>query len=205
MADNVTRRMLVTGAAGAAALLAIGGSVRLAFGATPLLRPPGGQDEARFIAACIKCDRCRSACPLNAVAVANLNDGLLNARMPKLDFHKGYCDFCNLCIESCPTGALRAFDPESEWIAPAVIDPELCIAFGRKGGCRVCVDGCPYKAIELDEYSRPVMVPHKCNGCGYCEFICPSNSYRSYSGTRERAIAVRYTAEKRAQKEGERR
>jgi ferredoxin-type protein NapG len=30
----------------------------------------------------------------------------------------------------------------------------------------------------------------KCNGCGYCEYICPSNSYRVFSGIRKRAITV---------------
>jgi len=172
-------------------MLAVGGITKYAFGETPLLRPPGGQDEDHFIAACIKCDRCRSICPLNCIAVANMNDGLLNARTPKLDYRIGYCDFCNLCIECCPTGALRSFDPEQEWIAPAVIDRDLCIAHQPEGvGCRRCIDGCPFEAIRADDFGRPVVEVEKCNGCGYCEYICPSNSYRVFTGTRKRGITV---------------
>lgn len=179
-------------------MLALGGVTKYAFGSTPLLRPPGGQDEDHFIATCIKCDRCRSVCPLNCIGVANMNDGLLNARTPKLNFRIGYCDFCNLCIECCPTGALRSFNPETEWIAPAVIDTRLCIAYQPEGvGCRRCNDGCPFDAITSDSYGRPVVNASKCNGCGYCEYICPSNSYRVFSGIRKRAITVEVSGNSR--------
>jgi ferredoxin-type protein NapG len=181
---------------GAAAMLVVGAASKLdyAFGSEMLLRPPGGQNEGHFIATCIKCDRCRSACPMNCIAVANMNDGVLNARTPKLDFKKGYCNFCNLCIVACPTGALREFDPDVEWIAPAVIDASLCIAYAAEGGgCNKCVEKCPYEAVTSDAYGRPVVESEKCNGCGYCEYACPSNSYRVFSGVRKRAITVEAT------------
>ncbi|MCL1847526.1 MAG: 4Fe-4S dicluster domain-containing protein [Coriobacteriia bacterium] len=189
--NEVTRRTLIAGGTGAAVMLALGGVAKYAFGDTPVLRPPGGQDEKHFIATCIKCDRCRGVCPLNCISVANMNDGLLNARTPKLDYHLGYCDFCDLCIQCCPTGALKDFDPDKEWVAPAVIDRELCIAYQPMGGgCMKCIDGCPYDAITTDTQGRPVVELDKCNGCGYCEYICPSNSYRVFSGIRKRAITV---------------
>jgi ferredoxin-type protein NapG len=197
MSDGISRRDLVKGGVGAAALLAVGGTAKYAFGSTPLLRPPGGQDEDRFIGNCIKCDRCRSACPLSAIGVANLNDGLLNARTPKMNYRTGSCDFCNLCIENCPTGALVAFNPEKEWIGPAVIDPDECIAFAKRGGCRICVDQCPFDAITLDDSSRPVVNLEKCNGCGLCENICPSHSYRAYSGSSSRGINIEHTEDLR--------
>ncbi|MDR2715668.1 MAG: 4Fe-4S binding protein [Coriobacteriaceae bacterium] len=101
-----------------------------------------------------------------------------------------YCNFCNLCIECCPTGALRPFDPDGEWIAPAVIDRSLCIAHQPEGvGCRRCIDGCPFEAITADASGRPVVAAEECNGCGYCEYICPSNSYRVFTGIR-RGISV---------------
>ena len=89
-----------------------------------LLRPPGGQDERALAAACLKCDRCRSACPTGAVAVASVGDGFLRARTPVLDFHKGYCDFCGKCIEVCPTGALRSFDETAEKLGVAVVQKD---------------------------------------------------------------------------------
>lgn len=189
--EDVTRRTLIAGGAGAAVMLALGGVSKYAFAGTALLRPPGGQDEDHFIATCIKCDRCRSVCPLNCISVANMNDGLLSARTPKLDYHKGYCNFCNLCIESCPTGALAPFDPKADWIAPAIIDMKLCIAYQPEGsGCKKCNDICPFGAIHADSHGRPVVDANKCNGCGLCEYICPSNSYRSFKGIRKRAICV---------------
>ena len=30
----------------------------------------------------------------------------------------------------------------------------------------------------------------KCNGCGICEYRCPSNTYRSFSGGTRRGINV---------------
>ncbi|MCL2826654.1 MAG: 4Fe-4S dicluster domain-containing protein [Eggerthellaceae bacterium] len=201
--NDISRRTLIAGGSGAVVMLALGGVTKYAFGETPVLRPPGGQDEGHFIAACIKCDRCRSVCPLNCIAPANMNDGLLNARTPKLDFHIGYCNFCNLCIECCPTGALKPFDPDTEWISPAVIDKSLCIAYRPESvGCKRCIDGCPYGAISADAAGRPVVDTSKCNGCGYCEYICPSNSYRVFSGLRRRAITIEQTATLRSQEKG---
>ena len=111
--SGLTRRSFVGLAVACAACAGVGG-VGVAFaGEGELLRPPGGQDERNLAAACLKCDRCRSACPTGAIAVASVGDGFLRARTPVLDFHKGYCDFCDRCIEVCPTGALRPFNEES--------------------------------------------------------------------------------------------
>jgi ferredoxin-type protein NapG len=196
--DGVTRRMFLVGGAGAVVLLAFGGVTKYAFGEAAVLRPPGGQDEDHFIANCIKCDRCRSACPLNCISVATTGDGLLRARTPKLDFHLGYCDFCGLCIANCPTGALKPFDPALEWIAPAVIDTGLCIAYQYEGsGCKRCVDRCPFDALTNDSAGRPVVETDRCNGCGYCEYVCPSNTYRVVSDNRRRAISVTPTERSR--------
>ncbi|MDR2106881.1 MAG: 4Fe-4S dicluster domain-containing protein [Coriobacteriales bacterium] len=214
---RLTRRdLLLYGATGAAVMLGVGGVAKYALGTTPLLRPPGGQDETRFLAACIKCDRCRSACPYNTISVASISDGILNARTPKMSFRigrytrggkdgtgafagtgEGFCNFCGLCIKNCPTEALRPFDPATEWIGQAVIDEGLCIAFHNEGGCRKCVDECPFAAITLDEHSRPVIDAASCNGCGVCENICPSNTYRSYQGSTQRGVNVERTDERR--------
>lgn len=191
---GVTRRQFALGVAGAAALFAVGGAGKAFAGETALLRPPGGQDEALFLGACIRCDRCRSACPTKAISVATLSDGLLNARTPKLDFTLGACDTCNgeyRCIRACTTGALTSFDPETEKLGMAVIDFEKCAAYGVSARCKYqCVDVCPNQALVKLDDGRLSLDEDLCWGCGICENVCPTNSYRVYSGSTKRGINV---------------
>lgn len=185
------RRTFLYGMGGCAALLAVGGAVKVLDGngeANDALRPPGGQDEERFRALCIRCDKCRTVCPEDCVSVSSIEDGLLNARLPRLDFHQGKCTFCDLCIEACPTGALEAFDPASDKIGVAVIDPDRCIAY-VSGSCDRC-DVCEYDAITFDEMKRPSVIEEKCNGCGACTEACTANVFLSFDGDRRRAIEV---------------
>ncbi len=186
---QVSRRGVLMGAAGFSALFAVGGAGVALAGDGELLRPPGGQDEAAFIASCLKCDKCRSICPENCLTYCVVEDGLVNYRTPRIDFHKGFCTFCNKCIEVCPTDALMAFNPETEKIGVAVVNNDLCIA-AVKGGCRVCVDVCRYDAITLDGANVPQVNAELCNGCGECEYACPTGSYFSYSGSKKRGINV---------------
>lgn len=191
MLKQSTRREFVAGACLLAGTLAIGG-VSKAFGSssTGLLRPPGGQDEDAFLAACLRCDRCRTACPRGVIKLAVVTDGFLEARTPVLDFHAGLCDFCDECIDVCPTGALTSFDPATDRIGVAQVDPGLCFAYTR-GWCDLCKNSCAYGALSFDEFNRPVIDESLCNGCGACVDACQINVFASYSGTGERAVEVR--------------
>lgn len=212
-APVISRRSLIIGGVGTAALLGLGGIARYAWaGSDELLRPPGGQDEAHLMGACIRCDRCRQVCPMHAIESCSLEDGLLNVRTPRLNFRNrtlqrtlgtteyheldtGYCNFCDpdqqggqikKCIANCPTGALQPFDESWQCLGEAVIDQVFCINFPQAGqtptGCRLCFDACPYEAIVLNDEQRPEVVAEKCNGCGKCEAVCPSATYRQVIG-----------------------
>ena len=189
MKTTMTRRSAVAGCAGAAALFALGGAGSALAGQGDLLRPPGAQDEDRFLATCVKCNRCESMCPQGSLRVAKLEDGLLNWRTPAMDFHRGICDFCGKCQDVCPSGAIVGASEETSCIGVAVVDPERCLAW-QQSGCQLCVEACIYGAISLDASGRPVVDKSKCNGCGRCEYKCPSNSYLSYGGGKKRGINV---------------
>lgn len=199
---NISRRTLIIGLGSTAALLGLG-SLRYV-GHTPLRRPPGGQDEAHLVSACIRCERCYEACPRKVIIPAHIEDGLLGMRSPTLDFNANYCDFCTeendgkpKCVEVCPTEALRLpadADVHNTIIGLAVIDTRTCLAY-RDTGCRFCYDACPYDAIELNGESvnpRPYVINDLCNGCGACESVCVSLQAGSIAeGATERAIVVR--------------
>ncbi|MEE0594485.1 MAG: 4Fe-4S dicluster domain-containing protein, partial [Eggerthella lenta] len=80
----VSRRTFALGAVGACAVIGLGG-VKYLPSAT-LLRPPGGQDEEQLARGCLHCEKCREVCPKHAIAPAHLEDGILNARTPRMDF-----------------------------------------------------------------------------------------------------------------------
>lgn len=179
------RRSFVSGTVYTVGILALGATTKYLEKNDALLRPPGGQDEERFIGACVRCDKCRSACPQTCITTAALENGIINARTPRIDFHKGYCTFCNACIQVCPTTSLISFNPQTQSIGKARLDEEQCVNCGK------CVPACDYQALTWDEDKKlPIIDESACNGCGKCEYICPSTSYGYYNGTQQRAIYV---------------
>lgn len=191
---GLTRRSLIGGSIGAVALLALGGGAKAFASDGDFLRPPGGQDYERMLGACIRCDRCRSACDREAISVCTVSDGILNARLPRMNYEFGYCDMCGgayRCIAACPTGALTAFDADADKIGVAVIDESECLTYILSGKCDArCIDACSWDALSLDDAGRLQIDQSKCNGCGACQHVCPSNAYGSYSGSGRRGINV---------------
>jgi ferredoxin-type protein NapG len=196
----LSRRGFALGAGGVVALFGLGGTVK-ALGSEPVCRPPGGQDEDAFIGACLRCEKCREVCPNNAVVPARLEKGLLVTRTPTFDFKKGWCDYCQeayegvpQCVEVCPTAALTLpadATPETVILGCAYIVKDWCLGWQLRG-CRKCFDECPYEAIELDEYDRPVIIADVCNGCGLCELVCISMMGGSLNqGATDRAVTIK--------------
>ncbi|MDR1184297.1 MAG: 4Fe-4S dicluster domain-containing protein [Coriobacteriales bacterium] len=192
---SISRRTFAFGMAGACAVVGLGGLKYLPSRA--LCRPPGGQNEDYLTSACIHCEKCREICPRNAIAPAHIEDGVLNARTPRMAFRQGWCDFCEneprgpRCVEVCPTRALRAQDAAEAIIGVAVLNRDWCLA--AKGmGCHECVDVCSYEAMSIGGDHVPLVDESACNGCGACEFACISMSAGSVSvGATDRAIVVR--------------
>jgi heterodisulfide reductase subunit A len=66
----------------------------------------------------------------------------------------------------------------------SVIDPELC------AGCKLCIEICPYSAIEfLDTKGISSVNEALCKGCGACTAICPSKAARQNHFTQDQVLS----------------
>jgi ferredoxin-type protein NapG len=147
------------------------------------LRPPGALTEQKFLASCIKCGQCVQVCPVEAIKLADLDDGF-GVGSPYLDARAQACDFsCDglQCVLACPTGALTHeinYPHETDMGIAKVVRPESCLAVlgqGFKGQAR----GGAFKGLlRYDEVDRwnPILVrdhPYDLELCDLCVRQCP--------------------------------
>ncbi|MCB1891815.1 MAG: 4Fe-4S binding protein, partial [Rhodocyclaceae bacterium] len=139
------RTVLLTGGVLGAGL---SGFLPLVYARKPRLRPPGALDEKDFLASCIKCGQCVQVCPVQAIRLADLVDGV-GVGAPYIDAREQACDFsCDAvqCVLACPTGSLTykkpAFletRPGAQLAAKPILlakedDPEPTLNFGERMG-----------------------------------------------------------------------
>lgn len=102
-----------------------------------LLRPPGEIGEKKFLSACIKCGLCVQICPVNAIHLADITEGL-SAGTAFIDPRHSACDFSCVgiqCVLVCPSGALiheNAQNAERVRIGLAVLKPDLCLLVNNR-------------------------------------------------------------------------
>jgi len=191
--DVGRRKVLLAGAAGGA-VAAFSRSTAAFDPERPqglLIRPPGAQEESRFLATCVKCGACMKVCPTNALQPAGLEFGLEALWTPVLVPKAGWCEpNCTLCGQVCPTGALRRLSlPEKlqTRIGTAMFVKDRCLPWAHATPCIVCEEHCPtptksiwFESVEVsDRNGQPVALqrPHVdlrlCTGCGLCVAKCP--------------------------------
>jgi ferredoxin-type protein NapG len=111
------RTALLTGGVLGAAL---SGFLPLIYSQKKRLRPPGALDESEFLSSCIKCGQCVQVCPVSAIKLADLIDGM-GVGVPYIDARQQACDFsCDAvqCILACPTGSLTYHKPDFLSVRP---------------------------------------------------------------------------------------
>ena len=163
------------------------GFLPLAQGTSLRLRPPGAlkkpDDEQKFLAACIKCGQCVQVCPVQAIELADLDEGF-GIGTPYIDARSQACDFsCDglQCVLACPTGALTHeldYPADARMGFARLADPGKCLALqgkGFKGQAR----GPDFKGVlryeEVDRWN-PIPVadhPYDLELCDLCVRQCP--------------------------------
>lgn len=165
----------------------LAGLIPLAGAANARLRPPGALkdllDEQQFFASCIKCGQCVQVCPVEAIKLADLTDGV-GVGVPYIDAREQACDFsCDglQCVLACPTGALtHDLDyPADTRMGFARLDrPDACLAMlgkGFKGIARGADYTGKLRYSEVDRWN-PIPVseyPYDLELCDLCVRQCP--------------------------------
>jgi ferredoxin-type protein NapG len=174
--------------AGGTLVVALAGFIPIAGGGTHRLRPPGALkdaqlDERDFLSACIKCGQCVQVCPVEAIKLADIDDGF-GIGVPYIDARAQACDFsCDglQCVLACPTGALTHdlnYPADTRMGFARVARPDACLAVHGKG-FKGIARGADYKGLlRYDEIDRwePIPVadhPYDLELCDLCVRQCP--------------------------------
>jgi ferredoxin-type protein NapF len=135
-------------------------------------RPPWSVAEARFTAACTRCDACLAACPERILV---RGDG----GYPEVDFRRGACTFCGDCARACPEPLFA--DPETTAVPWRLQARVGTACLGHAGVvCELCRDACAPRALQFLAAGRRRTVPAldaaRCTGCGACVAVCPTGA-----------------------------
>jgi ferredoxin-type protein NapG len=184
-----SRREFLQGSLLAAGVVSVSllGFVPLVQGSSLRLRPPGAiktpDDEQEFFAACIKCGQCVQVCPVQAIHLADLDDGF-GVGVPFIEARRQACDFsCDglQCVLACPTGALTHeldYPADTRMGFARLARPEACLAAqgkGFQGQARGAEFAGLLRYAEVDRWN-PIAVadhPYDLELCDLCVRQCP--------------------------------
>jgi len=167
--------LLATGILGTASL----GFIPLPARSQARLRPPGALHEDELLSACIKCGQCLQVCPVQAIKLADLDDGF-GIGVPYIEARQQACDFCCdvlQCVLACPTGALDHALNTKEQVRMGMARltrPQACLAVQGQG-CKGPAHGRLHRYPKVDRWN-PVRItdhPYDLEVCDLCVRECP--------------------------------
>lgn len=163
------------------------GLIPVVRGDSTRLRPPGALkeifNEQEFLASCIKCGQCVQVCPVNAIKLADIDEGV-GIGVPYIDAREQACDFsCDglQCVLACPTGALTHeldYPADTRMGFARMEAPKTCLALQGKGFKGVARGPNYNGLLRYDEIDRwnPIKVsshPYDLELCDLCVRQCP--------------------------------
>lgn len=122
---------------------------------------------------CVGMGSCKKVCAFDAIIVEN--------GLARIDESK--CSGCGKCVAECPKLIIKMVPAKSEYTVACSNDEKGAVA--RKNckvaciACRKCVKECPREAISIVNM-HAVIDPSKCDNCGACIVVCPTNAIRKY-------------------------
>lgn len=147
--------------------------------AKKMLRPPGAENERKFLNACIKCGQCVQVCPYHSVVLQDINRGIEVGSPAIIPEDRG-CYLCDLlpCVLSCPSGALdhNISDAKDVNMGKALVK-SVSFCFGLTGEtvsdshiARVIAHG-----TDSEQERELAVKLEKCAGkpCELCRDFCP--------------------------------
>ncbi|HID81688.1 MAG TPA: 4Fe-4S dicluster domain-containing protein [Chromatiales bacterium] len=179
------RREFLRSAGLAAGVLSLSllGLMPVSKGKAARLRPPGALEEQEFLAACIKCGQCVQVCPVEAIELADIFDGV-GIGAPYITARDQACDFsCDglQCVLACPTGALTHeinYPAESRMGLAELVNESACLAvqgLGFKGAARGSDFPGTLRFEEVDRWNPIPLADHPFDLelCDLCVRLCP--------------------------------
>ncbi len=137
-------------------------------------RPPWALEELEFTELCTRCGECIKQCEEQILIEAR-------GKFPVVEFRRGECTFCEVCVEVCEPKALRIRSEEERerpWSLEVQVNHD-CVA--QKGVvCQVCGDQCLERVFRfiprVGGAVQMEMTLENCTGCGACIAPCPVNA-----------------------------
>ncbi len=156
------------------------------FGAsgTRIIRPPGAEEESRFLAGCIRCYRCQDACEFGAIQFFDETAGP-HYFTPYVDPAIKACQVGRQCMElkcakACPTGVLKPVSVEHRAeiaMGTVELNVDLCLSYKAKERYNERAANWttkPKLSLEIDDPPKPTQEMLQRSGiCGECYMFCP--------------------------------